>query len=125
MLITECSVHLSGEDLANVGPIALLQDLAIMATLGIEHVERNGHHYFKGLSAWPEPIQEPILAHHGDLYHRHPEGYPTLRIENGLLNLTTLNAAPFGLATNLDLSALAEVDLSDTDNFVAIGLPNT
>src|SRR5581483_10437799 len=35
---------LSGEDLANVGPVALLQDLAAMATLGIEHVERNGHH---------------------------------------------------------------------------------
>ncbi|MDA1045322.1 MAG: hypothetical protein O3A82_00145 [Verrucomicrobia bacterium] len=121
----ERPVHLSGEDLANVGPIALLQDLAIMATLGIEHVERNGHHYFKGLSAWPEPIQEPILAKHGDLYHRHPEGYPTLRIENGRLDLTTLNTAPFGPAPNLDLSDLAEVDLSDTDNFVATGLPNT
>ncbi|MDE0838636.1 MAG: hypothetical protein OSB41_06225, partial [Kiritimatiellae bacterium] len=41
---------LSGEDLANVGPVALLQDLAVMAAFGIEHVERNGHHYFKGLS---------------------------------------------------------------------------
>ncbi|SVD64706.1 uncharacterized protein METZ01_LOCUS417560, partial [marine metagenome] len=76
----ERPVHLSGEDLANVGPIALLQDLAIMATLGIEHVERNGHHYFKGLSAWPEPVRETILSDHGDLYHRHPDGYPTLHI---------------------------------------------
>ena len=114
-------VHLSGEDLANVGPIALLQDLAIMSTLGIEHVERNGHHYFKGLSAWPEPIWETILSHHGDLYHCHPDGYPTLLIDNGLLDLTTLNAAPFGLATNLDLSVLAEVDLNDASNFISAG----
>ncbi|MBC8349014.1 MAG: hypothetical protein H8E24_10415, partial [Verrucomicrobia bacterium] len=107
----ERPVHLSGEDLANVGPIALLQDLAIMATLGIEHVERNGHHYFKGLSAWPEPIQEPILAKHGDLYHRHPEGYPTLRIENRRLDLTPLNPPPLWPAPNPHLSHPAEQDL--------------
>lgn len=45
---------LSGEDLTNVGPVALIQDLAVMANLGIEHIERNGHHYFKGLSMFPE-----------------------------------------------------------------------
>jgi hypothetical protein len=116
-------VHLSGEDLANVGPIALLQDLAIMATLGIEHVERNGHHYFKGLSAWPKPIQDHILDHHGDLYHRHSDGYPTLLIENGRLDLTTLNAAPFGPAPNLNFSNLAEVDLSDSNSVIREGLP--
>jgi L-alanine-DL-glutamate epimerase-like enolase superfamily enzyme len=116
-------VHLSGEDLANVGPIALLQDLAIMATLGIEHVERNGHHYFKGLSAWPKPIQDHILDHHGDLYHRHSDGYPTLLIENGRLNITTLNAAPFGPAPSLNLSNLAEVDLSDSNSVIREGLP--
>jgi hypothetical protein len=46
-------VVLSGEDLCNLGPVALLQDLAMMALLGIEHVERNGHHYYRGLSLWP------------------------------------------------------------------------
>jgi hypothetical protein len=120
----ERPVHLSGEDLANVGPIALLQDLAIMGTLGIEHVERNGHHYFKGLSAWPEPVWETILSDHGDLYHRHPNSYPTLRIEDGCLNLNTLTAAPFGPTSNLDLSALAKVELCATDNFIAVGLPS-
>ncbi|RIK51103.1 MAG: hypothetical protein DCC57_11005, partial [Chloroflexi bacterium] len=29
---------LSGEDLCNIGPVALLQDLAVVATLGIPHV---------------------------------------------------------------------------------------
>ncbi|MFP6900807.1 MAG: enolase C-terminal domain-like protein [Opitutales bacterium] len=116
-------VHLTGEDLANVGPIALLQDLAIIATLGITHVERNGHHYFRGLSAWPEPVKETILAHHGDLYHRHPDGYPTLLIEDGMLNLSSVNAAPFGLHPQLDCQELAEVDLSDVLAFLAAGLP--
>ena len=48
---------LSGEDLSNVGPVSLPQDLAVMASLGIPHVERNGHHYFRGLSALPPDIQ--------------------------------------------------------------------
>ena len=34
---------MSGEDLANVGPVALLNDLAVMSVLGVEDVERNGH----------------------------------------------------------------------------------
>lgn len=59
---------LSGEDLSNVGPVALLQDLAVQAALGVTSVERNGHHYFKGLSAWPAAVQAHVLARHGDVY---------------------------------------------------------
>lgn len=39
---------LSAEDLTTVGPVELLQDLAVTATIGAKHVERNGHHYFRG-----------------------------------------------------------------------------
>ena len=59
---------LTGEDLCTLGPFALLQDLAMMALLGIEHVERNGHHYYRGLSMFPRDWQEATLAAHGDLY---------------------------------------------------------
>ena len=97
-------IHLSGEDLANVGPVALLQDLSIMALLGIRHVERNGHHYFKGLSMYPRALQEAMLAAHGDLYHRHADGFATLRIEDGTLNLGSVNSAPFGCGVTLDLA---------------------
>ena len=120
----ERPVHLSGEDLANVGPVALLQDLAIMATLGITHVERNGHHYFKGLSAWPEHVRDAMLAHHGDLYRSHTDGYPTLRIENGRLDLTSLNAAPLGPATDLSFEDLPEVNLAAPQAFLAAGMPS-
>jgi L-alanine-DL-glutamate epimerase-like enolase superfamily enzyme len=54
---------MSGEDLCNVGPVALLQDLAVCAALGIKSVERNGHHYNAGLSQFPRGVQEDTCAH--------------------------------------------------------------
>jgi len=87
---------LSGEDLANVGPVALLQDLTVMSVLGIQNVERNGHHYFPGLSVFPKDVQQFVLATHSDLYHQ-PEGFPTLNIHQGKINISSLLQAPFGL----------------------------
>jgi len=92
------SAILSGEDLANIGPVALLQDLAVCAALGIEGVERNGHHYFAGLSMFPREVQRQILASHPDLYHLSRDLWPTLTIEDGALTLRSVNAAPFGVA---------------------------
>ena len=120
----ERPVHLSGEDLANVGPIALFQDLAMMAALGIGHVERNGHHYFKGLSAWPDSAQASMLENHDDLYGAHPEGYPTLIIQDGMLDLTSMNASPFGPRELLDLSSLVRIDTDDPTGFISAGLPS-
>jgi hypothetical protein len=99
-------VVLTGEDLCNLGPVALLQDLALMALLGIEHVERNGHHYFRGLSLWPEDWQIKVLAAHADLYTRHAAGFACLQISAGRLKLGSLNAAPFGLLPWLEASRL-------------------
>ncbi|HEU5314716.1 MAG TPA: hypothetical protein VFX49_01295 [Chloroflexota bacterium] len=93
---------LSGEDLANVGPIALLQDLATMATLGVEHVERNGHHYFRGLSMLPENVQSLVLEKHGDLYRRHDGGFPTLDVRAGRIEIDSVVEAPFGTRFLLD-----------------------
>jgi hypothetical protein len=95
---------LTGEDLCILGPVTLLQDLAMMALLGVTHVERNGHHYYRGLSMLPRDWQEATLASHGDLYRRHDEGFACLRIENGRIDLTSANAAPFGAAPAFDPS---------------------
>ena len=108
-LLAQCrrngqSVVLTGEDLCNLGPVALLQDLALMALLGIEHVERNGHHYFRGLSLWPEEWQNAMFAAHGDLYPRHRGGFASLQIRAGRLQLGSVNAAPFGLGPLFDPS---------------------
>lgn len=95
---------LTGEDLCTLGPVALLQDLAMMALLGIPHVERNGHHYFRGLSPWPEDWQATARAAHADLYVRHPQGFVRLDVRDGSVVLGTVNQAPFGVGPLLDPS---------------------
>ena len=110
-LLREQAGFLSGEDLANVGPVALLQDLALMSLLGISHIERNGHHYFRGLSMWPDDVQETMLAKHADLYTRHPDGFATLRIEAGRIRLDSVQSAPFGCAPLLDTSQFEPLEL--------------
>jgi len=94
---------MSGEDLANIGPVALLQDLAVAATIGVESVERNGHHYFAGLSAFPAAVQQQVLDAHGDLYRRTDAGWPTLDVRDGQVELGSINRAPFGLGFQLDV----------------------
>ena len=97
-------VVLTGEDLCTLGPVALLQDLALMALLGIEHVERNGHHYYRGLSLWPDEWQRATTDAHGDLYAWHPQGFACLQIRDGQLLLRSVNAALFGVGPALDPS---------------------
>lgn len=101
---TDTALIQSAEDLANVGPIALLQDLAVVSALGISHVERNGHHYFRGLSMYPEPLQRNVIADHGDLYRWHADGFAALAPVDGQLDLTTVNQAPFGVTSIPDLA---------------------
>lgn len=101
---------LSGEDLANVGPVALLQDLAVVASLGITHVERNGHHYFAGLSQFPSAEQQRTLAHHSDLYSGMPHGFPALQIVDGKINVGSVVDAPFGMAEQPDMALFDEWD---------------
>ncbi|MEZ0386443.1 MAG: hypothetical protein ACAI34_05220 [Verrucomicrobium sp.] len=92
---------LSGEDLANVGPLPLTQDLAMQAILGVRHVERNGHHYFRGLSMYPEAVADGMAELHPDLYHRTEDGLVTLKVDGGEIAIGSVNAAPFGSAVDL------------------------
>ena len=94
--------ELSSEDLASVGPVAMLQDLAVVCTLGITHSERNGHHYFAGLSMYPDVIQEAVLTAHGSLYRRHEGGFPSLDVRGGNLDVGSVLDAPFGYGFDLD-----------------------
>jgi hypothetical protein len=98
------SLQISAEDLINLGPIALLQDLAVVAALGIPHVERNGHHYFRGLQQFPAEVQRQVVNSHPDLYATHPAGFPTLRIVRGRVETGSVIDAPFGAAFDLDVN---------------------
>ena len=104
---------LSSEDLATVGPVALLQDLAVISALGISHSERNGHHYFRGLSMFPESTQSAVLVSHSSLYRPHPGGYPTLAMDGGRISMESINSAPFGYGFDMEPAILGSLDAWD------------
>ncbi len=106
---------MSGEDLCNVGPVALLQDLAVCAALGIKSVERNGHHYNAGLSQFPRGVQTQVLEAHGDLYQATPAGWPTLAIRHGRVALGSVNEAAFGVRFLLNPGEFTHADEWDCD----------
>jgi hypothetical protein len=76
----------SAEDLTNLGSIPLQQDLALQATLGMDNVERNGHHYFRGLDHLPEATRSELVDALPGLYIQ--EGaLVRVRIKSGRLDL--------------------------------------
>lgn len=91
----------SGEDLTNLGVLALQQDLAGMAALGIPHVERNGHHYFRGLAHLSDREAADAARAHPDLWTR-SNGETQLRIENGALQLSSLQCIGYGYTSDID-----------------------
>ena len=99
--------------MCNVGPVAVIQDLAVMAGLGIESVERNGHHYMAGLLQFPEATQRQVSDAHPGLYRTSDRGWPTLVIRDGQSDLGSINDQPFGTGFELDLSPFTPVNLSD------------
>ena len=88
---------LTSEDLSNIAPIALMQDLAVLATLGVDHSERNSHHYFKGITVWPDDIQEQVVKCHPDLFSLHADGFPCMNIQKGRINMESVTTSPFGV----------------------------
>lgn len=80
---------MSGEDLTTQAGLAVQQDLALAALLGLAHVERNGHHYVNGMAGLPEAEQNAFLEAHPDLYER-SHGAVRLKITGGNLALGSL-----------------------------------
>ncbi|WDR06171.1 mandelate racemase [Devosia rhodophyticola] len=100
----------SAEDLTDLAVVPLQADLAMIASLGIPHVERNGHHYFVGLVHLPAAEQAGALLHHGDLYEN-VGGLARLRIARGNLEIGSLQVPGFGVVDHPDLTdAIAEAD---------------
>jgi len=96
---------LSAEDLTTQAGMSVQQDLALAALLGIEHVERNGHHYGNGMAGAPEPEQRSFLAAHPDLYER-SHGAVRLAIRGGMLALRSLWSEGFASGALPDWSSL-------------------
>jgi hypothetical protein len=92
---------MSGEDLTTQAGLAVQQDLALVAFLGLDHVERNGHHYVNGMAGLPADEQAAFLAAHPDLYERR-HGAVRLRIADGMLAIGSLACPGFAAAAAPD-----------------------
>ncbi len=87
----------SGEDLTNLPIVALQQDLATAAALHLGSIERNGHHYFRGLDHLDPQTRAAALREHPDLYEER-DGGVFLRIHKGRLSLRSLACKGYGTA---------------------------
>jgi hypothetical protein len=94
---------MSGEDLTTQAGLSVQQDLALVSLLGLDHVERNGHHYVNGMADLPVSEQQAFLAALPDLYHR-ASGAVRLKIAAGRLAIGSLACAGFASG------ALPEID---------------
>ena len=91
----EGGAFISGEDLTNLPPWGLHQDLLTAAALGLHHVERNGHHYFRGLDHLPPAEVASLVNDHPDLYRALGDG-AELHIEDGNLSIRSLDCDGYG-----------------------------
>jgi len=96
---------MSAEDLTTLAGTCVQQDLALIALLGLGHVERNGHHFVDGFAGRSAAEAEAFAAAHPDLYAPSPQG-PRLRIEEGMLKLGSLACTGFGATVEPDYAAL-------------------
>jgi L-alanine-DL-glutamate epimerase-like enolase superfamily enzyme len=102
---------MSGEDLTVQAGISLQQDLALVALLGIRHVERNGHHYVNGMAAAPDSEQGAFLAAHPDLYERsHGAVRPALR--DGMLAIGSLDCPGYASGALPEWGALPSMKVA-------------
>ena len=102
---------MSGEDLTIQPGLALQQDLALVALLGIAHVERNGHHYVNGMADLAAVEQEAFLAAHGDLYER-SHGAVRVKIRDGRLAIGSLGCAGYASAASPDWTSMRAMPLA-------------
>ena len=96
----------TGEDLTCQAGLAVQQDLALGALIGVTHAERNGHHYVDGFGDTPVAEAEAFLAGHPDLYTR-DGGKVRLAIHGGDLLTGSLTTPGFATAVHPDWSAMS------------------
>ncbi len=102
---TERAAFMTGEDLSNLPRVPLHQDFAALALLGIEHCERNGHHYNFGLSHLTAGEKALVREHHPGLYIERG-GELFLNIRDGAVDISSLQVTGFGVAFEPDWNAL-------------------
>lgn len=99
----------TGEDLTCQAGLAVQQDLALGAFIGIAHAERNGHHYVDGFGETPAAEAQAFAAAHPDLYADAGKGV-RLSIHDGDLLTGSLHVAGFATSIHPDWSTLSPLE---------------
>jgi hypothetical protein len=99
----------TGEDLTCQAGLAVQQDLALGALIGVSHAERNGHHYVDGFADTPAKEAEAFLTAHRDLYVN-DGGKVRLAIHDGDLQTGSLAAPGFATSVHPDWSSLPSLE---------------
>ena len=100
---------ITAEDLTTVPVVALQQDLVHVAALGIPHLERNGHHYVRGLDHLSASERSLCIERHGDLYRAEGDsGF--LDIREGQIKVGSLQGAGLGVDGVVDVAAMQPLD---------------
>jgi hypothetical protein len=99
----------AGEDLTCQAGLAVQQDLALGALIGVTHAERNGHHYVDGFGDTPAAEAQAFLSAHPDLYVR-DGNHIRLSIHDGDLLTGALTAPGFATSVHPDWSALSPLE---------------
>ena len=100
---------LTGEDLMNLPVVPLHQDLAHVAALGIRHVERNGHHYVRGLDHLSQRESAECLSQHSDMY-AYREELAALAIERGQVAIASLQCPGLGVGPDVDVGSMVPLE---------------
>lgn len=93
----------------NLPVVPLQQDLAHVAALGIDHVERNGHHYVRGLQHLSPEERAACLSKHGALYTEQ-DGLAALDVRGGQIEVGSLQVPGLGVGVDMDVREMLALD---------------
>jgi len=101
---------MTGEDLTAQAGLAVQQDLALAAVIGLTHVERNGHHYSDGFVGQHASVREQLtfLAGHSDLYAAEGDDV-RVAIRDGRIAIASLGGRGFASAAWPDIDTLTPI----------------
>ncbi|MGK0188419.1 MAG: hypothetical protein ACI9R3_004215 [Verrucomicrobiales bacterium] len=97
---------MSAEDLTHMPMVSLHQDCATVVALGLRNAERNGHHYFYGLSHLSSKETAVIEDDYPELYvQRRGEWFMDIR--GGMIDCTSVvNATGYGVQREPDWTSM-------------------
>ena len=103
----------------NLPVVPLQQDLAQVAALGIDHVERNGHHYVRGLDHLGEAERTGCEQVHSGLYRREG-GVTRLDTRGGRIDLRSLQVPGLGVGVGVERGGGTEASAASTSVVVPV-----